>query len=385
MSNVFMVPRKIVYGVGCINEMGNYIKGRGTKALIVTDQFMVKFGNAEKVEKALEKFGFKYYTFAGANSEPTDKIVYEGLKAYREEGCDFIVALGGGSPMDTAKAIRFMSTTEEGTNINTFMHEDIDMTVPCLVAIPTTAGTGSEVTKNTIITDTDNNVKMLLGGGAIIPSVAVIDPVFTMTAPPSVTVNTGLDALCHAIEAYTSRRAQPLTDNFAVAAIAKIHQNLPICYKDGKNEEARLAMSIAALEAGIAFNNSSVTIVHGMSRPIGALFHVPHGLSNALLLPACLKFAIKENTHRFADIGRIMNVAEKSTPDDEAAVAMAEEVARFCKSLGVPTLAEIGVKKEDFFAQLDKMADDALDSGSPQNTMRVPSKEQIIEIYKELF
>ena len=383
MGYTFMVPAKIISGENVISDLGSHIGGKGTKALIVTDEFMVKFGNVAKVEAALKAADIPYVVYAGANTEPTDKIVEGGLEVYRSEKCDFLIALGGGSPIDTAKAIAFMSVAEG--KISDYMHVNIDMPVPYLVAIPTTAGTGSEVTKNTIISDTTNNVKMLLGGPSIIPALAVVDPTFTMTAPPSVTANTGLDALCHAIEAYTSRKAQPLTDTFALSAIRKIHKYLPICYKDGKNVEARLAMSLAATEAGIAFNNASVTIVHGMSRPIGALFHIPHGLSNAMLLPACLEFAIEENTARFAEIGRLMGVADEKTDDHEAAVAMAKEVARFCKALDVPTLAEKGVKKEDFFAQLDKMASDALESGSPQNTMRVPTKEDLIGIYKKLF
>ena len=383
MGYTFMVPAKIISGENVIAELGSHIEGKGTKALIVTDEFMVKFGNVAKVEAALKAADIPYAVYAGANTEPTDKIVEGGLEVYRSEKCDFIIALGGGSPIDTAKAIGFMSVAEG--KISDYMHVSIDMPVPYLVAIPTTAGTGSEVTKNTIISDTENNVKMLLGGPSIIPALAVVDPTFTMTAPPSVTANTGLDALCHAIEAYTSRKAQPLTDTFALSAIRKIHKYLPVCYKDGKNVEARLAMSLAATEAGIAFNNSSVTIVHGMSRPIGALFHIPHGLSNAMLLSACLEFAIEENTARFAEIGRLMGVADEKTDDHEAAVAMAKEVARFCKALDVPTLAEKGVDKDAFFAQLDKMASDALESGSPQNTMRVPSKEDLIGIYKKLF
>ncbi len=383
MGNTFMVPAKIISGTNVIDELGEHIKGKGTKALIVTDQFMVKFGNAAKVENALKKVNVPYVIFDGANTEPTDKIVEAGLKVYKETACDFLIALGGGSPMDTAKAIAFMSVCKG--KISDYMHTVIDMEVPYLVAIPTTAGTGSEATKNTIIADTENNVKMLLGGPSIIPALAVVDPTFTMTAPPKVTAATGVDALTHAIESYTSRKAQPLSDIFAISAVKKIHQNLPICYKDGKNVEARLQMSIAALEAGIAFNNASVTIVHGMSRPIGALFHIAHGVSNAVLLPACMEFAIEENTARFAEIGRLMGVADESTSDQDAAKAMVKEVARFCKEVGIPTLAELGVKKEDFFAQLDKMADDALESGSPQNTMRIPTKEQITEIYKKLF
>lgn len=385
MGYNFMVPAKIISGTNVIEELGTHIAGKGTKALIVTDKFMVKFGNAAKVENALQKAGIPYVIYDGANSEPTDIIVDGGLKVYHEEKCDFVVALGGGSPMDTAKAIAFMSTQPKGTKINSFMHKNIDMPVPYLVAIPTTAGTGSEVTKNTIIADTENNVKMLLGGPSIIPALAVVDPTFTMTAPPKVTAATGIDALCHAIEAYTSRKAQPLTDTFALSAIKKIHKNLPTCYKDGNNVEARLGMSIAALEAGIAFNNASVTIVHGMSRPIGALFHIAHGVSNAVLLPACMKFAIEENTERFATIGRLMGVADENTPAHEAAEAMVKEVTRFCQEVGIPKLADLGVNKDEFFAQLSKMADDALESGSPQNTMRIPTKEQLIAIYKELF
>lgn len=383
MANVFMVPAKIISGTNVISELGVHIQGKGTKALIVTDKFMIQFGNCAKVQAALDKARIPYAIYDGANTEPTDKIVEAGVQAYKAEKCDFLIALGGGSPMDTAKAIAFMSVCPG--KISDYMHRVIDMPVPYLVAIPTTAGTGSETTKNTIIADTEKNVKMLLGGPSIIPALAVVDPTFTMTAPPKVTAATGVDALTHAIEAYTSRKAQPLTDIFAVSAIKKIHKNLPLCYEDGKNEEARLQMSLAALEAGIAFTNASVTIVHGMSRPIGALFHIAHGVSNAVLLPACMEFAIGENTDRFAEIGRIMGVADAGTDDSTAAQAFVVEVARFCKAVGIPTLAELGVKKEDFFAQLSKMADDALESGSPQNTMRIPTKEEIIEIYKKLF
>lgn len=383
MGYTFMAPAKILSGKNVIEELGEHIASKGKKALIVTDAAMVKFGNVKKVEAALQKAGIGYAIFAEANTEPTDTIVEAGVAAYEREGCDFLIALGGGSPMDAAKAIAFMSRAEG--EIADYMHVSIDMEVPYLVAIPTTAGTGSEVTKNTIISDTKNNVKMLLGGPSIIPALALVDPTFTMTAPPKVTAATGIDALCHAIEAYTSRKAQPMTDTFALSAIEKIHKNLPLCYADGANVEARLAMSIAATEAGLAFNNASVTIVHGMSRPIGALFHIAHGVSNAILLPACMKFAIEENTECFAKIACLMGVADEKTPIKEAAEAFVAEVSRFCKAAGIPTLGELGVKKEDFFAQLSKMASDALESGSPQNTMRIPTKDDLIAIYRELY
>ncbi|CUH94810.1 hypothetical protein P22_0876 [Propionispora sp. 2/2-37] len=383
MGNEFLVPSKILSGFGVIDELGEHIQGQGSKALIVTDKFMVQFGNVARVTAALDKANIAYAVYDGVNSEPTDKIVSAGVNLYRKERCDFLIALGGGSPIDAAKAIGLMLSGSG--KISDYMHKTIQVAMPCLVAVPTTAGTGSEATKFTIIADTENNVKMLLAGPSLLPALAVVDPAFTMTAPPKVTAATGIDALTHAIESYTSRKAQLLSDTFALAAIKKIHRNLPICFKDGKNEAARLQMAIGAHEAGIAFNNASVTIVHGMSRPIGALFHIAHGISNAILLPACLAFAIEGHTARFAEIGRVMGVADEKSTDHEAATAMVAEVARLCKELEIPRLEELGVRKEDFFAQLDKMAEDALDSGSPQNTYRVPDKAQIIEIYKELF
>lgn len=383
MSYLFSVPSQIVSGVGAVNEIAKYVQGKGKKALLVTDPWMVQFKNAEKVTAVLRSAGIDCVVYDGVTGEPTDEMVEAGARMYREAQCDFIVALGGGSPIDTAKAIGFMANNSG--RISDYMKRVIDTPVPYLVAIPTTAGTGSEATQFTIIADTKNNVKMLLAGPSILPALAVVDPVFTMTAPPKVTAATGVDALTHAIEAYTSRKAQPLSDIFALSAIRRIHQNLPICFEDGKNEAARLQMSLGAHEAGIAFNNASVTIVHGMSRPIGALFHIAHGVSNAVLLTKCLAFAIHENTARFAEIARVMGVAGQETPNMRAAEYLVEEVGSFCAALEIPTLAQLGVAKEAFYAQLDKMAEDALESGSPDNTVRVPTKADLINIYRQLY
>lgn len=383
MENVFMVPKKIVYGTGSISTLGKHIQGRGTKALIVTGPIVARLGSVAKITHTLTASGIDYAVYLCPSTEPTDTVVTAGLTMYKKQKCDFLIALGGGSPLDTAKAIALLAVY--GGRLSDYMHTIIDRPVPFLVAIPTTAGTGSEATKNTIIADTTQHIKMLLGGPSLIPALAVIDPDLTMTAPPSVTAATGIDALTHAIEAYTSRKAQPLTDQFALPAIAKIYQNLPVCCRDGKNAKARLQLALASLEAGIAFTNASVTLVHGMSRPIGALFHIAHGVSNAILLPACLEFAIQKNTARFAVIARTMGIAGSNVPDTAAAQVLPAAVARLCKNVGIPTLAELGVKKETFLAQLDKMAADALESGSPQNTMRIPDKEDMIHIYKKLF
>lgn len=383
MAREFIVPGQIISGSGALNMAETVLKGLGKKALIVTDKVMIQLGNCAKVEAALKNQGVAYAIYSEIVGEPTDTMIENGLKLYKEEGCDFLVALGGGSPIDSMKAIG--SLVINGGNISDYMGKVIDVEVPPMVAIPTTAGTGSEATQFTIITDTKKNIKMLLKGKVLMPSLAVIDPQFTMTAPPKITAATGLDALCHAVEAYTSRKAQTLSDTFAMSAVKRIFKYLPAAFKDGSNEEARVQMSVAALEAGIAFNNASVTIIHGMSRPIGALFHVAHGLSNAMLLKECLTFALEGAYDRFAELGRAVGVAADTDSDKEASEKFLAAVDAITKELETPTLAEFGIDKDEFFKVIDKMAFDAMDSGSPQNTMRDVTEDDVKQIYRNLW
>lgn len=383
MAREFIVPGQIITGSGALNMAEETLKGLGKKALIVTDKVMIQLGNCAKVEAALKNQGVDYAIYSEIVGEPTDVMIENGLKVYKEEGCDFLVALGGGSPIDSMKAIG--SLVVNGGNISDYMGKIIDVEMPPLVAIPTTAGTGSEATQFTIITDTKKDIKMLLKGKVLMPSLAIIDPQFTMTAPPKITAATGLDALCHAVEAYTSRKAQTLSDTFAMSAVKRIFKYLPVAFKDVKNEEARVQMSVAALEAGIAFNNASVTIIHGMSRPIGALFHVAHGLSNAMLLKECLTFALEGAYDRFAELGRAVGVASDADSDKEASEKFLAAVEAIVKELETPTLAEFGIDKEEFFKVIDKMAFDAMDSGSPQNTMREVTEEDVKQIYRNLW
>ena len=383
MAREFIVPGQIITGSGALTMSEETLKGLGKKALIVTDKVMIQLGNCAKVETALKNQGIDYAIYSEIVGEPTDTMIENGLKVYKENGCDFLVALGGGSPIDSMKAIG--SLVVNGGNISDYMGKVIDVEMPPLVAIPTTAGTGSEATQFTIITDTKKDIKMLLKGKVLMPKLAIIDPQFTMTAPPKITAATGLDALCHAVEAYTSRKAQTLSDSFAMSAVKRIFKSLPVAFKDGKNEEARIQMSVAALEAGIAFNNASVTIIHGMSRPIGALFHVAHGLSNAMLMKECLGFALEGAYDRFADLGRAIGVADATDEDKAAAEKFLSAIEGIVKELETPTLAEFGIDKEEFFKVIDKMAYDAMDSGSPQNTMREVSEEQVKQIYRNLW
>lgn len=383
MAREFIAPGQIYTGEGALNMAEEKLGTLGKKALIVTDKVMVELGNTAKVETALKNQNIEYVIYSEINGEPTDTMIEGGLDLYKREGCDFIIALGGGSPIDSMKAIGAL--VSNGGQISDYMGKIITTATPTLVAIPTTAGTGSEATQFTIITDTKNDIKMLLKGAVLMPDLAIIDPQFTMTAPPKITAATGLDALTHAAEAYTSKLAQPLSDTFALSAIKRIFKYLPVAFKDGKNVEAREQMSIAALEAGIAFNNASVTLVHGMSRPIGAMFHVAHGLSNAMLLKECFIYALDGAYDRFGDLGKAINVAEETDSDQTASEKFLQAVVDICDELETPSLEEYGINKEEFFNVIDKMANDAMDSGSPSNTRKDITAEDVKEIYRNLW
>ncbi|MBO5484916.1 MAG: iron-containing alcohol dehydrogenase [Lachnospiraceae bacterium] len=385
MSSNFVMPKQIISGAGALEgaEAKEAFKNAGSKALIVSGKVMEKVGNVAKVTAVLDDLGIRYAIYTEITGEPTDTMIDGGLEVYKKEGCDFLIGFGGGSPLDSMKAIAALVTNPG--KIPDYMGKVITRPVPPMIAIPTTAGTGSEATWFTIITDSQKDIKMLLKGPVLMPDVAIVDYRFTLTSPKSVTAAPGLDALTHAIEGYTSRKAQPMTDTFAVSAVKRIFKYLPVAYADGSNEEAREQMSLAALEAGIVINNSSVTIVHGMSRPIGALFHVPHGMSNAMLLKACFTFALDGAYGKFADLGRAIEVADGSDSDEAAAEKFLDAVIDICKVCEIPTLEEYGIDKEKFFAFIDKMADDALASGSPGNTMKEVSKDDIVAIYKALW
>ena len=383
MAREFIMPGHIISGPGALEQAGTWFASFGKNAFIVTDQMMIQLGNCQKLEEVLKAHGVDYYIFSEITGEPTDLMVKKGLAAYKEQSCDFLIALGGGSAIDAMKAVA--SLAESGGEISDYMGKEIQVKTPPMAAIPTTAGTGSEATQFTIITDTEKDIKMLLKGRVLMADMAVIDARFTMTAPPKITAATGLDALCHGIEAYTSRKAQPMSDIFALSAVKRIFRYLPKAYRDGKDQEAREQMALAALEAGIAFNNSSVTVIHGMSRPIGALFHVAHGLSNAMLMKECLAFALSGAKERFGDLGRAVGVASENDTDAEAGRKFLAGVEALVKELDIPDLEGAGIQREKFFEVIDKMAHDAMESGSPQNTMRDITEEEVKEIYKKLW
>ena len=383
MASKFIMPKQIISGEHALQQSKEVIRTLGTKALVVSGKVMNRIGNVRIVTNLLDEIGIGWTVYDDITGEPDDVMIDGGVEAYKANGCDFLIAIGGGSPMDSMKAIGALITNPG--KIADYMGKEITNPLPPMVAIPTTAGTGSEATQFTIITDTKTSIKMLLKGTVLIPDVAIVDASFTVSSPKSVTNATGLDALTHAVEGYTSKKASPLTDVYAVDAVKRIFQYLPRAYADGEDMEAREEMILAALEAGVVINNSSVTLVHGMSRPIGANFHVPHGLSNAMLLKVCLTFALDGTYERFADLGRAIGAATEKDNDETAAKAFLDAIIQLCETLEVPTLAEYGVDKEAFFEVMDKMAEDAIASGSPGNTRKTTTKEDVLRMYKELW
>lgn len=379
----FVIPNHTVVGTNVLGEAAPLLKKMGNKAFIVTGKHVAVSDMMKQLTALLDENGIDCVIFDGITGEPTDTMIENGVEMLKSSGCDFIIGIGGGSPLDSAKAIAAM-TVNEGS-IADYNGKEITGEILPLAAIPTTAGTGSEATKFTVITDSEKGIKMLLKGDVLVPKLAIVDSSFTVGAPKSVTSATGLDALTHAVEAYTSRKAFSMTDTLAVSVVKRIMKYLPIAYKEPDNSLAREQMSIAALEAGICINNSSVTIVHGMSRPIGALFHVPHGMSNAMLLKECLSFAVSGAYEKFANLGRETGVASDSDSNETAAEKFIDSLQNICDVCEIPTLEQYGIDRDEYYSKISKMATDAVASGSPANTVKEVTVDDCIEIYKKLY
>lgn len=379
----FVIPNHTVVGTNVLGEAAPLLKKMGNKAFIVTGRHVAVSDMMKQLTALLDENGIGCVIFDGITGEPTDTMIEKGVEMLKSSGCDFIIGIGGGSPLDSAKAIAAMAVNDG--SIADYNGKEITGEILPLAAIPTTAGTGSEATKFTVITDSEKGIKMLLKGDVLVPKLAIVDSSFTVGAPKSVTSATGLDALTHAVEAYTSRKAFSMTDTLAVSAVKRIMKYLPIAYREPDNSLAREQMSIAALEAGICINNSSVTIVHGMSRPIGALFHVPHGMSNAMLLKECLSFAVSGAYEKFANLGRETGVASDSNSDETAAEKFVDSLQNICDVCEIPTLEQYGIDRDEYYSKISKMATDAVASGSPANTVKEVTVDDCIEIYKKLY
>jgi alcohol dehydrogenase class IV len=385
MSTQIILPRILQVGDGASKEAGNILKSLDCKRpLIVTDPMMVKLGYVARLQESLDAVSIQSDIFQETVPEPTVTSIQAGVDKVRAGNYDSIIAIGGGSPIDSAKAIAILGKYGGVMRDYKFPRIVNEPGLP-IIAIPTTAGTGSECTKVTIITDETNDEKMLCVGIGFMPTAALVDYSLTLTLPARTTADTGIDALTHAMEAYVSKKASLYSDSQAIAAMKLIAPNLRKSFHDGSDQKAREKMMLGATLAGIAFSNASVALVHGMSRPIGAFYHVPHGLSNAMLLPMVTEFSIPSAPERYADCARAMGVASETDSDNIANSKLMDELYAINAELKVPTPEQFGIDREHFFNNLQVMAEQALASGSPGNNPRVPSVDEIIEIYRKLW
>ncbi|MGA6157062.1 iron-containing alcohol dehydrogenase [Stenotrophomonas sp. NPDC087984] len=379
------LPRIMRVGRGAADELGEVSTGLGvSRPLLVTDAFLVGTGAAERLTATLRKAGLHPRLFSGTVPDPTTDSLASGLEALHDHQADAVIGFGGGSPMDTAKALALLGL--QGGHMRDYKAPRMNLG-PALpvIAVPTTAGSGSEATQITVITDSATDEKMLCMGPAFLPLAAVVDAELTMSMPPRLTADTGLDALTHAVEAYVSRKANPFSDALALTAIETIGRHLRRAYADGGDTEAREAMMLAATQAGIAFSNSSVALVHGMSRPIGGHFHIAHGLSNAMLFPAVTAFSVHAAPGRYADCARALGAATTMDDDTAAAAKLVDALSRLCHDLAVPTPHDYGIDHDEWNRLTPLMAEQALASGSPANNPVVPTTDEIQDLYNRIY
>jgi len=372
-------------GGGKVNAVGSILGELGLKRpIVVSDPFMLQSGVVGKVSKSLADHGVAHETWAESIPDPTTESVAKCMSEIEKGSHDCIIAVGGGSSMDTAKAAGVLSV-HKGQMRDYKAPFQMDAPSLPIIAIPTTSGSGSECTRFTIVSDSETEEKMLCMGTAYLPTVAIIDYELTLTKPWSLSAETGLDALCHAMESYVSVKSNSFSDALALASLEKIGRALRTVCKEPSNHDARAQMSLASTEAGLSFSNSSVTLIHGMSRPLGCVFHVSHGLSNAMLLPKVTEFSINGNFSRYANVARQLGLAKAGATDEHVAKAFPGKLAELTAELKIPTLKEYGIDASDFRKAVPKMASDALASGSPNNNPIVPDQSQIQDLYEKIY
>ncbi|MBN9562520.1 MAG: iron-containing alcohol dehydrogenase [Alphaproteobacteria bacterium] len=378
-------PRMLLVGGGAVRQLPDVLAKFGlSRPLVVTDPFMVSSGMVRHCLDPLAEAGIAVSVFSDTVSDPTDTVIEAGVAELARGSFDCLIGFGGGSPMDTAKAISILAGG--GGKMRDYKAPaQADHGALPIVAIPTTAGTGSECTRFTVITDVERDEKMLISGLGALPLAAIVDHELTVSVPARTTADTGIDSLTHALEAYVSRRANPLSDALALAAMELIGRHLRTAYHEPSNPAGREGMMLGATTAGLAFSNSSVALVHGMSRPIGAHFHVPHGLSNAMLLPAITRFSVVGAEARYAEASRRIGFAEAGDSDAIASGKLVTGLAELNAELGVPTPGGYGIDEAAWNGKMALMAEQALASGSPGNNPRVPSAAEIVGLYQEVW
>ncbi|MPQ43354.1 iron-containing alcohol dehydrogenase [Clostridium tarantellae] len=380
----FLVPSVNFMGANCIQVIGercNILGGK--KALIVTDKFLrnMEGGAVELVVKHLKDAGIQVAYYDGVEPNPKDTNVAEGLEIFKNENCDMIITVGGGSAHDCGKGIG-IAATHEGDLYDYAGIETLTNPLPPILSVNTTAGTASEVTRHCVITNTKTKVKFVIVSWRNLPLVSFNDPLLMVKKPAGLTAATGMDALTHAIEAYVSKDANPVTDASAIQAIKLISNNLRQAVALGENLVARENMAYGSLLAGIAFNNANLGYVHAMAHQLGGLYDMPHGVANAMLLPYVSRYNLISNPQKFADIAEFMGENIEGLSVMDAAEKAIEAMFRLSKDIGIPTsLKEMGVKEED----IEYMAEMALKDGNAFSNPRKGNQKEVMEIFKAAF
>lgn len=379
------LPRTIEIGAGASRQLAAVLERSGyRRPFVVVDPYLLKSGLLDPILMPLDAATINPMLFSGVVPDPTVASIAIGLAAMADGDHDSVVGIGGGSALDTAKALAVFFAHGGEPAVYKAPHLQDGPGLP-VIAIPTTAGTGSEATRFVVITDEATDEKMLCAGLAYLPQIALVDYELTLGKPERLTVDTAIDSLTHAIEAYVSRKANPFSDGMAILAMRNIAGNLAAVVADPSNRAGREALMLGATQAGIAFSNSSVALVHGMSRPIGAFFHVPHGLSNAMLLPVVTEFSSGAALSRYADCARAMGVADESEGDQGAVNRLHAGLRAMNHDFGVPTPRSHGIDEGRWFAVIEQMATQAIASGSPANNPREASQAEIVKLYERVW
>lgn len=383
MSQRFILNEVSYFGAGCRKELADVLKRMNmNKALVVTDKGLIKVGTVKLVTDIMDEAGFPYEIFSEVKPNPTVTNVKQGIEAFKASGADCLVAIGGGSAMDTAKGIGIVINNPEFSDIVSL--EGVAPTkhksVP-IVALPTTAGTGAEVTINYVIIDEERQAKMVCVDPNDIPAVAIVDPELTYSLPKGLTAATGMDALTHAIEGYITKGAWVMSDMYELQAIKMIAEYLPTAVDEPTNPVGRENMALAQYIAAQAFSNVGLGLVHGMAHPMGSLHDIPHGVANALLLPTIMEFNMPECIEKFGVIARTMGVNTTGMTAEEAAQAACDAVKNLAIRVGIPQhLTELGIKEEHIPALAAQAITDVCTPGNPRDV----TEEQIVELYKKV-
>ncbi len=374
----YFVSPRIVFGEGALDALDEL---EGKHALVVTDVNLVKAGLLNKVKDHLDKAGIEVHVFDQVEPDPSVQTVLKGSELARKLGPDWIVGLGGGSPMDAAKAIWILYERPdlEPAAISPFINLGLRQKAR-LITIPTTSGTGAEVTWGIVLTDTEAQRKMGLGNRENAADIAIVDPQMAAGMPPRLTADTGLDALTHAVEGYTCTWRTDVTDGLCIEAARAVLEYLPRAYADGSDMQAREKMHNAATCAGLAFGNAMASMAHAMGHVLGAVFHIPHGRAVAIFLPYTIEFGAREAPERFAQMAAFTACSDKG--GEPAARKLADAVRNLCHKLGNPvSVAEAGIKRDAYEERLDKMVDDAFNDTQIVTAVRTPSYDELRQLF----